>query len=125
MRKFCIFLIFLLILSPARSSDAISKLEIYPRPVEFSQGDTFFLQAVGRNEEGKVLPLLMVFWSVEPKELGRFSSINTIKTSFTAEKKGKGKLILRCENITCEEDIIIYDTFPPYNDIWPVRKGEM
>lgn len=106
------------------TSGYISKLEIYPSPVELSEGDSFLLQAVGRNEEGVVVPLQIVSWSVEPEELGRFSSINSIKTTFTAEKKGKGTLIVKYGDILCEKEIIIYDTFPPYNDLWPVRNSE-
>jgi hypothetical protein len=126
-RFFYIFLFFLFLsIFPVFSSDSISKLEIYPRPVELSLGDSFLLQAVGKNDEGTILPLLIVSWSVEPSELGRFSSINGIKTTFTAERKGKGKLILRYKDIICEQEIIIYDTLPPYNDIWPGRKqGEI
>jgi len=111
-------------MSPVFSSGSISKLDIYPWPLELSEGDSFLLQAVGRNEEGVVVPLQIVSWSVEPEELGRFSSINAIKTTFTAEKKGKGKLTVKYGDILCEKEIIIYDTFPPYNDLWPVRNSE-
>ncbi len=106
------------------TSGYISKLEIYPSPVELSEGDSFLLQAVGRNEEDVVVPLQIVSWSVEPEELGRFSSINSIKTTFTAEMKGKGTLMVKYGDIFCKKEIIIYDTFPPYNDLWPVRKCE-
>jgi len=118
--------VFLLVflMSPVFSSGSISKLEIYPWPVELSEGDAFLLQAVGRNDEGSVVPLQIVSWSVEPEELGRFSSINAIKTTFTAEKKGKGKLTVKYGDILCEKEIIVYDTFPPYNDLWPVRNSE-
>ncbi|MEQ8188407.1 MAG: hypothetical protein ABRQ39_10605 [Candidatus Eremiobacterota bacterium] len=118
--------VFLLVclMSPVFSSGSVSKLEIYPWPVELSEGDSFLLQAVGRNDEGSVVPLQIVSWSVEPEELGRFSSINAIKTTFTAEKKGKGKLTVKYGDILCEKEIIVYDTFPPYNDLWPVRNSE-
>lgn len=115
-----IFLIF--ILQSCLCASEIVKLEVFPRPVEISMGDTVNLKVIARGEDGKILPLLYPVWSVEPGELGRFSSINSPEISFTAEKNGKGKLIVRYGEIKSEQEIIIYDTLPPYNDIWPPRK---
>lgn len=114
-----IFLI--LILQSCLCASEIVKLEVFPRPVEISVGDTVDLKVIARGEDGKILPLLYPVWSVEPQDLGRFSSINSPAISFTAEKKGKGKLIITYGEIKSEQEIIVYDTLPPYNDIWPPR----
>jgi hypothetical protein len=111
----------ILILHCCAYASSIAKLEVFPRPVELSVGDTVNLKVIGRAEDGSILPLLYPLWSVEPQELGRFSSINSPEISFTAEKKGKGKLIIIYGDVKSEQEIIVYDTLPPYNDIWPPR----
>ena len=124
MRKLYILsvtLFLFLIFSPAVFSGEIVSLEIYPRPVELSVGDEVLLRVVGRNSEGRIFPVLFPVWSVDEKELGRFSSLNEPVTTFTAEKKGKGKIFVLFGDVLCEQEIIIYDTLPPANDLWPKR----
>ena len=121
--NFFILILFFISYCPSEASEIIS-IEIYPRPVEISVGDTVLLRAVGKDAEGKIIELLFPLWSVDNNDLGRFYSINDTIISFTAEKKGKGRIIVKSGNVTGEEEIIIYDTLPPYNDIWPVRKSD-
>jgi len=120
-RSFLLSLFIILIISPVIFPSEIVSLEVYPRPLELSVGDTILFKVVARNIEGRVFPVLFPQWSVEQKDLGRFSSLNEPVTTFTAEKAGKGKIIVLYGEVKGEQEIIIYDTLPPYNDIWPKR----
>ncbi len=110
-----------LTVSPVIFPSDIVSLEVYPRPLELSVGDTILFKVVARNSEGRVFSVLFPQWSVDQKDLGRFSSLNEPVTTFTAEKAGKGKIIVSYGEVKGEQEIIIYDTLPPYNDIWPKR----